>query len=349
MLGLPCPPCLGGCDECDPCQTYTDELHNGTLDPWTEEDGAWTDDSTETSTEEAVRAALIYPETCPTNGHFRTKVTPTYFPLSNNRLIWLFEDADNYWFANFYDDGTDFTVSIYERASGTDNLKSTATALNGATIDYLLACYDNDRINAAIVDINGYVQCHAAYAVTLPTTPSRFGLGKGSSSVAAYVDWELIINNVTEEICGPCNHPGLCGICASSHNPTLQYLVTIANLTSDCSGSCSNGNLSWLVNFQFGGAGGGDAFCRWRSANTVSMCGNDVYCFLDFTKIGSSLSAHAYLTHDPNASPTTFPARFLKSIISLQSCDTFSDFDLNTTVAGTCTSGSSTGKITAIA
>lgn len=338
------PGCMCCGEVCDPCQQYADSMNDETIPPWTAESGTWQARVDDTYTE-TTDAQLIYPATCQTPAHFRVQVVPTVLDLMTNRIIWLWEDTSNFWFAEFHNDGTDHIVSIYERVSGTDNLKATSTWPNSPDVDYIAVCYQFDKITAFIVN-DTFLVAYTVYETTLPTAPSRFGLGKGSQGTAGYSFFQLSINDGTDPTCAPCTIPGDCGICTALHHATTQYLVTITGLAG-CT-DCTDGNISWLVTYISGFAN----YCLWESS-TLNICTLDVKIVMEFTKSGSANNISVRLTEDVTDSPLSALARFLKTQTSAPApfnCDEFDALDIPVTGgASACSDGTTpTCTITAI-
>lgn len=224
-----------GVGRCCCCREISDTLLHDPVDPFTQEVGAWSYNSSDAFTDTTDDfAQLIYPTTPAFGSHFSAYVYTTYNLATpgnsvRHRLIFGWEDSSNYWFAEKRTSvgafGDNFSVYL-GRVSGGSTSYLTSTGLVSG-VPYLHVCLLDDVVSAWL-DSPTVGEIARYQHADLRSLPSRFGVGTGDSTMSAgnirFRDFNLALG----DSCTDC--PPICQWCDSHYH---SVAISLSGLTGD--------------------------------------------------------------------------------------------------------------------
>lgn len=250
-------PSCGCCDTGD-CFPYTDQFNDGSLSGWTEEAGNWTEETElfgYVTTSDSY-AQLIFGGTEPFIDKFSARI-----PVEQDRpgrIIFAWEDTDNFWFAEAYlstPSGFNYTweIAIGQVVSGVETVYATDSGVESAPFGFsptLTVCYRDGDIRAFF----GQVEAVGALEHTATLPDGAFGLGTGD--LTGYSEFRCNLWNLWVDTrddydadCGAC--PEIDEVSSSSSSRSSSSLssaspssASSASSSSVSSSSESNSSLS---------------------------------------------------------------------------------------------------------
>lgn len=283
--------CRRCCAGAETCFNYTDSLAADT--DWSEESGSWTfnsgsggfvavSDSDAQLIYQAVDAAILTEVPYAFFAEITTGGTDDY---RRNRIIFNWQDADNYWFGESIDEPSGgnsiVTVNLGRVVSGVEEILETDSlgpvGVSGRTTT-LVVCYE-----AGIVSVSGTKSGSPSlfpevYTTVTLVVDAMYGIGTGDQTgfdSTRLDNWSLtILLDAEDHACVDCGLPVLeaCAACEEGH-AAAEYSLEVAGFSIGTCGDCEALNGTFTLTHDTG--------CTWRSAEITDICGATVQYRLD--------------------------------------------------------------------
>ncbi len=227
------------CECCDECTLFIDDYSTDRLaTDYDTRSGSWNVTGGEVQT--ASGSALLIADVAygSETACYAIAVIQCINVADNGRVVILYVDDNNYWFAEVKPGASNGTLKLYERAGGTDTQRGSTVTMTGLTAGTSVAvriCYAAGEVAAqASVGAGLYGSTHFTSSETVAGTKTGIGTG----SVTTRVDFTSFLasrHGYDTEDCPACGTD--CSVCAEGSMPDLDVAITFTGLVK---------NSNWL-------------------------------------------------------------------------------------------------------
>jgi hypothetical protein len=259
---------IGCC--CDPCEVFYDDFSVDNLaTDWDDRSGTWTVTGGEVQT--ASSSALLVANTGWTSeaAAYADAEIQCANNADNARLVILYVDDDNYWFAEVNPGAANGTLQLFERAGGVNTQRGTNQTITGFTTSETVEvklCYANDLIIAEAQATS--FPARIGFTTTQTVAGTQAGVGTGSVTTRCdFLTFQAKKHGSEVDDCPRCIS---CILCDTGEMPQ-QVQVTVSGITDGSCGDCTYWNATFILEAE-GQVSNSPATCRWTYTDPSPNC-----------------------------------------------------------------------------